>query len=215
MEGLELSLLQPPLINRQVMQIGTIEIVLLAIAISLDVFAAMVIQGSMLSRINYLNLLKVGILFGSWQTVTVGLSNVITGRLIDYGIPIDQRAVQDILLIFAIGIFTILGLFMIWKYRHKDTILERRADQLRMTKILSLAVITSIDAILVGMGLGALDVSIFEILLPFIIFSILAVFLGIYVGHWFGFEEKPVAHYVAGTIFLVISVDLLFRLVSI
>lgn len=193
---------------------GTLEVVLLAIAISLDVFVVMTIQGAMLPSIDYKDLVKIGIFFGSWQTVTVGLSNALTHRLILLGGLEYQATVRNILLIIAIVIFTFLGLFMIWKYIRNDTILEQRMDQLSMRKIIPIAMITSIDAFLVGIGLRAVNISTVELILPFIIFSIVAVFAGIYFGHWFGIEEKPVAHYVSGTIFIVISIDLLLHLIN-
>lgn len=97
---------------------------------------------------------------------------------------------------------------MLWKGRRSTDIVEKREEHLDMKKTVRLAAVTSIDAFLLGIAFGILDVPVKGIFLPFIIVSIVAVWLGVYVGHWFGFEHKSNAYNLSATILLLSGVNL-------
>ncbi len=107
------------------MHIETIEIILLAVGISLDTFAVMSVSGAMYPRIRWQDLLKVGVIFGGWQTLAVVLSSQIT-QLAIHGSVIDPCQMRRTLRVLVIGILVFLGLYMLWKgQRNRDIYFEQ------------------------------------------------------------------------------------------
>ncbi|MCR6546943.1 manganese efflux pump MntP family protein [Dehalobacterium formicoaceticum] len=190
------------------MAIEEMEIILLAIGISLDAFAVMTIQGAMIPTIHFFNLIKVGVLFGGWQTLVITLSSALTQRYIVSNSLMDPLYIREILGVLATGIFVFLGLYLIWKARHHYYVEEKLQERLYVRKTFRLAIVTSLDALLAGISMGIMGVSVTGLLFPFMFISVLAVFLGVYVGHWFGYEPKTNAYYLGATIILVTSLNM-------
>lgn len=194
------------------MLIETIDVILLAIAVSVDAYAVMAIEGAMIPRICYSDLVQVGILFGGWQTIVVSLSSVLTQKYIASSSYMNSYEIRRTFGILAIGIFVFLGLYMLWKGTRKHIVLERLQERLNFRKIFRLAIVTSLDSLLAGIALGILGVPLRGVFIPFTIVSILAVFLGVYMGHWFGYELKSNAYCISGTILLASCINMVFNI---
>ncbi|WP_089610516.1 manganese efflux pump [Dehalobacterium formicoaceticum] len=120
----------------------------------------------------------------------------------------DPLYIREILGVLATGIFVFLGLYLIWKARHHYYVEEKLQERLYVRKTFRLAIVTSLDALLAGISMGIMGVSVTGLLFPFMFISVLAVFLGVYVGHWFGYEPKTNAYYLGATIILVTSLNM-------
>lgn len=191
--------------------ISIIEIILLAIAISLDSFAIMTVEGAMLPKISKQEVLKVSILFGSWQAMMLLLGNLSVSYLVGSIGNADQNSTMSFLMVLSVFIYLSLGAYMLWKGLRSEQYHERRRGQIDMGRMFVLTVLTSIDGLLVGMGLSFLNSTVTNIFIPIIIINIAAVVLGIYTGYWYGIEQKSKAHTAGGGILLVIGCQLLFE----
>lgn len=192
-------------------QISTIEIILLAVAISLDSFALMTVEGAMLLKVNKQEVTKVSVLFGSSQAVMLLLGNVSVSYLVESLTSANQNTVMGLLMVLSVLIFVALGIYMLWKGLRDENYHERRHGHIDMERMFSLALLTSIDGLLVGTGLSFLDSTVTPIFIPIIVIHIASAVLGIYTGHWYGIEQKTKAHTIGGGILLVIGFQLLFE----
>ena len=71
----------------------------------------------------------------------------------------QRQAVGEIL---SVLIFIGLGIYMICKARNNKQIFERRNDEINWKRLRKLAVLTSVDALFAGMGIGFWSVEILE-----------------------------------------------------
>ncbi|NLY77526.1 MAG: hypothetical protein GX080_05495 [Tissierellia bacterium] len=183
-----------------------IEILLSTVGISFDTFAIMTCKGAMLYRINKSKLIGIGLIFGGWQALVLLLSNYILvhyqDNLIGLGILLE---------ILAVLIFFGLGIYMIGKALKNKIVHERREEDFPIKEIIILAIVTSIDALLAGIGLSFLKINLSESLIPIIVINILLVILGIYTGYFYGYEQKTKAYTVGGVMLVSIGLRVLFK----
>lgn len=190
---------------------NTIEIILLAVAISLDSFALMTVEGAMFPKINKQEVTKVSILFGASQAVMLLLGNVSISYLLDSLMNANQNTAMSLFMVLSVFIFVALGVYMLWKGLRDENYHERRHGHINMGRMFSLALLTSIDGLLVGTGLSFLNSTVTPVFIPIVVIHIASAVLGIYTGHWYGIEQKSKAHTVGGGILLVIGSQLLFE----
>jgi len=195
--------------------ISIIEIILLAIAISLDSFAIMTVEGAMLPKISKQDVLKVSTLFGSWQAMMLLLGNLLISYLVSSIGNTDQNSTMSLLMILSMFIFVSLGVYMLWKGLRNEQYHERRHGQIDMGRMFVLSVLTSIDSLLVGMALAFVNATVTSVFIPIVVINVAAVVLGIYTGYWYGIEQKSKAHTTGGGILLVIGLQLLFKNVAV
>ena len=110
--------------------------------------------------------------------------------------------------ILSVLIFIGLGIYMICKARNNKQIFERRNDEINWKRLRKLAVLTSVDALFAGMGIGFWSVEILEqgmVLLPV---TIIQCFLGVEVGYRLGCEYNCKAYWIGGILFLIAGADM-------
>lgn len=183
---------------------NSMEIILLAMATSLDSFAIMTCKGAMLSKINKKNILTISLIFGSWQAAVLLLGNRFMNLILS-----NHQEFQFIFVLFACMILLSLGVYQFSKGIRKKTFYEKREDDFHVNKIIIISFITSVDAFLVGISLAFLNTSLSSIVLPILFVNIISVILGIYTGYYFGYEQKTIAYLVGGSIFLGFSLEVL------
>ena len=114
------------------------------------------------------------LLFGGAQLLALILGNVVADIL-----KPDRKMNETISTaasgweILSVLIFIGLGIYMICKARNNKQIFERRNDKINWKRLRKLAVLTSVDALFAGMGIGFWSVEILEqgmVLLPVTIF---------------------------------------------
>ena len=160
-----------------------VEIVLLAISLSMDAFAVALCKGLALKKINLKSCAIVGLWFGAFQGLMPMLGYFLGSTFADKITSIDHW-IASILL-------AIIGGNMIKEALEKDE--EKVNDSLGFKTMLVMAIATSIDALAVGISLAmAGNVNIWEavILIGVITFSLSAA--GVKIGNVFGsrFEKK-------------------------
>ncbi len=108
-------------------------------------------------------------------------------------------------------IFAALGIYMILKGIRKKKVLERRKDEIEWKKTTFLALITSVDAFFVGMGLGFLDTAMIEESLVLLPVTVLEAVIGIFAGYRLGLKENRRAYWIGGALLLLASFDVILH----
>ena len=95
---------------------------------------------------------------------------------------------------------------MIWKGLKKRNILEQRNDEIDWKKTTFLALITSVDAFLAGIGMGFLEAQMIHQSI-----TVLSVIGGVYVGYRLGTVHNSQAYLAGGALFLIAGVDVVIQ----
>lgn len=189
---------------------GTFEIGLLAIGISLDAFTVMACKGAMLRKIHLPSLILVSAFFGGCQVLAFSLGNSI--RHIDV-VRMQYAEVQLFVRVIAAVIFFALAIYFISKVVRKQRIEERRQDNFSLKEEAAGAFLTSVDALLAGVALGLLNISIAEVRLSIFLVNVLSVMLGTYIGYYVGYEHQKKIYLVSNIILLVIGIEVLIQFI--
>ncbi len=177
-------------------------IILIAIGLAMDSFAASITSGVTIKDLKLNNALKIAIFFGGFQALMplVGWFAGIGAR--DFISGIDHWI--------AFGLLTIIGSKMIYE-SFKVRSEKKRIDPLSIHVLLILAIATSIDALAVGISFAFLGIAIVTpaIIIGVITFSLS--FLGVYLGNRVGpfFEKKM--EIVGGLILIGIGIKILIE----
>ena len=173
---------------------GIIEILLISIGLSFDVFVVHICVGAGFSRKHGKDTLLSSLIFGGMQLFALILGNVVADIL-----KPDRKMNETISTaasgweLLSVLIFIGLGIYMICKARNNKQIFERRNDEINWKRLRKLAVLTSVDAYFAGMGIG---------------FWIIQCFLGVEVGYRLGCEYNCKAYWIGGILFLIAGADM-------
>jgi putative Mn2+ efflux pump MntP len=149
-------------------------IILLALAMSTDAFAAAIVKGATMQKPHLLQAIRIGIVFGVIEGIT---------PLIGWSIgSVASKFVSEwdhwIAFVLLVG----LGGRMIWVGLHEQQTEDKPQQQSFMMLALT-ALATSIDALAVGVGLAFVDVSILKASIAIGLATTLMVTIGVMVGH--------------------------------
>jgi putative Mn2+ efflux pump MntP len=189
-----------------------IEILLLTVGISFDSFAIMTCKGAMLPKINKARLMIIGLIFGGWQALVLLLSNyILMNYLYDINIFSKLMGLGKLVELIAVFIFCGLGIYMIGKALRNKIIYEKREEYFLLQEIFILAVVTSIDALLTGIGMALLKINLLNSLIPIVLINFLSVILGVYTGYFYGYEQKTKAYTVGGAMLVGAGIRILLK----
>ncbi len=123
-----------------------VELMVTALAVSLDALAAAAATGAMLSRPNLSSALKVGLCFGVFQALMPAIGLFAGLNLRSCLLALDHFA--------AFGLLLITGLRMIWEEMKKRPEDACPGDPMHFGRLLILGAATSMDALAVGVSLA-------------------------------------------------------------
>lgn len=189
---------------------GWIENLLIIAGTSLDIFAAMECQGSLVRKVNKKHLILVCTIGALWQ-----LAILFAGYFLSDFVCRKNPTSNEALLgeIVAIAIFLCLGIRSLLKAIRNERVYEHRIASLDMRKMLRIAGTTSFYTLLSGIAFGFLETGLAGVLVMLVLVTILCIVAGVYTGYHYGFEQKTKA-YVAGAVLLwTAGVDVLLRYV--
>lgn len=185
-----------------------IENLLILVGISLDIFAGMECQGSLVAKIDKKHLTLVCGLIAIWQLAALYIGNVLAGLLYINDLARNERFIGTVI---AAVIFFCLGVRLIVKAIKNERVNEHREENLGFKRFWRMAAVTSIYTLLTGIAFGFLGTNLRVILIMIVCLTIAVVIMGTYTGYHFGFEHKTKA-YIGGTILLWIAgFDVVFR----
>lgn len=183
---------------------GIIELLLIAIGLSMDAFAVSVCKGLAMKKVTVKELCIVGLWFGGFQALMPAIGHLLGSAFEKYITPIDHW-VAFVLLVF-------IGANMIKEALSKDE--EEADDSLGFKTMLIMAIATSIDALAVGITFAFLIETI-----SYLIFAISAIgvttfllsALGVKIGNIFGVKYKSKAELAGGVILILLGIKILLE----
>lgn len=184
-----------------------VEIILISMGLSLDVFAVTICEGAMLARVEKKKLVIMCVIFCVWQLVAVQTGNLITL------IPIFANSSTSMQLIWngiSVVILVVLGIYMLYKAWRREAIFEHLSD-IDYKKVCITAIITSLDAFFAGIGFGFMDTEVIKVQVSLEIATILSVIIGVYTGYRMGYEQKTKAYGIGGIILILSAIELIVR----
>ncbi len=176
-----------------------LELLLIAVGLSMDAFAVSVCKGLSLQRLKPRHAALVGLYFGGFQALMPMLGWVLGARF--------EHVIQSVDHWIAFFLLAVIGAGMIREARQQ----EELNDDLGFKTMLLLAVATSIDALAVGVTFAFLQVRILPAasLIGVTTFALSA--LGVYIGHVFGLKYKAKAEIAGGVILIGIGLKILLE----
>ena len=181
------------------------ELVLIAIGLSMDAFAVALCKGLGMRRINYGHALVIALFFGAFQGVMPLAGWFLGTQFAGYIMPVDHWV--------AFALLAYIGGKMIWDALHEDG--EGAAcevDQsLDVKELLIMAVATSIDALAVGITFAFLQVDILPAVLLIAGITFGLSLAGVVIGNRFGNRFQKKAEIAGGVVLVLIGVKILLE----
>ncbi|MCI8625345.1 MAG: hypothetical protein HFI40_03550 [Lachnospiraceae bacterium] len=184
------------------------EVLLIAVGLSLDVFAVVICRGALLSRIEKKRLLLLSAVFAVWQVGALVIGSLL-GRISNM-----METLEELNVIWRTGsmaIFVILGIYLLTKAKKGRPIQETCRDSFPVKEMIFLACATSLDAFFAGIGFAFLQTSMLKETISIAVVTVLAVLFGIYTGYRLGYEYRAKAYIVGGILLVAAGVELFVR----
>ncbi|MFG6383674.1 MAG: manganese efflux pump [Lachnospiraceae bacterium] len=183
-----------------------VEALIVILGISLDVFAVMECQGSMVAKVEKKQLLILSSSLAVGQVAALGIGNIISVLLCK-----SRRQVSEIFLaqVIAAVIFLGLGIYLLWKAWQNERIIEHREEKFDVFQFVRLYVKIGILTLLIGLAFGFLESNMVIILMISAILTVLVTIVGIYTGYRLGFEHKMKAYVLGGILLILGGLDVI------
>lgn len=178
-----------------------LELLLLAVGLSMDAFAVSVCKGLAVKKLHVKHALTAGIYFGGFQAL-MPIIGYFAGSLFSEAIEAYDHWIAFILL-------AIIGCNMIKEALSKDE--EDVNDSFSFSTMLMLAIATSIDALAVGVSFAFLQVNIVYAASFIGVITFILSAAGIKIGNIFGMRYKAKAEFAGGLILVIIGLKVLLQ----
>ena len=183
---------------------GILELLLLAVGLSMDAFAVSVCKGLAMKRLNIKNMFIVGLWFGGFQAL-MPLIGFFLGSTFEHFITKFDHWIAFVLL-------GLIGANMIKEAFSKED--DEADSSLGFRTMLLMAIATSIDALAVGITFAFLIKSI-----PYLIFAVSSIgiitftlsSIGVKIGNVFGTKYKSKAEFAGGLILILLGTKILLE----
>lgn len=187
---------------------NTIEELIIIVGISLDVFAVMECQGSLVAKIEKKHLLLMSVILVIGQLLALGIGNFLSVLLRRY-----QSSEYEIFLeeIIAVVIFFCMGIRLLMKAWRNERIIEHREEKFNMHEFVQLCIRSCMFTLLIGIAFGFMGSGMLRVLVMAVFMTIAATILGMYTGYRLGFEHKVKAYLGGGILLIAAGVDVIVR----
>lgn len=177
-----------------------ITLFLIAIGVSADAFAVALGKGLSLARVDRRTILSIAATFGVFQAVMPLVGWALGAAFAPYIEAVDHWI--------AFALLGAIGVHMIWAALH-DTDDDTDEERLSVRSLLVLGVATSIDALVVGVGLALIKVDIVATVLVIGVTTFLLSALGVAIGRKVGGRLGTPAEVIGGLILIGLGVSTL------
>ena len=181
------------------MSLSYLELLLIAVGLSMDAFAVSICKGLSLKRLKARHAALVGLYFGGFQALMPMIGWALGYRF--------ERVIASVDHWVAFFLLAVIGVGMIRESRES----EELNDDLSFRTMVILAVATSIDALAVGVTFAFLRVRILPAAGLIGVTTFLLSGLGVYIGHVFGLKYKAKAELAGGIILILIGLKILLE----
>ncbi|MDY4488892.1 MAG: manganese efflux pump MntP family protein [Candidatus Limivicinus sp.] len=182
------------------MSMGFIELLLIAVGLSMDAFAVSVCKGLSVKKVGVKHAALAGLYFGGFQFLMPVIGYLLGFRF--------ESVIESIDHWVAFVLLAFIGGNMIKESFGKA---EELNDDFGVKTMLLMAIATSIDALAVGITFAFLEVQILPAAGLIGVTTFLLSFVGIYIGNAFGTRYKSRAELAGGIILVVIGVKILLE----
>lgn len=185
---------------------GFVEVLLIAVGLSMDAFAAAVCKGLAMPRLRVGQAAVIALFFGGFQALMPIIGFVLGAQFESFITPIDHWI--------AFALLAFIGGKMLYDaFRGDDADGgEGLADErLNVREVAVLAVATSIDALAVGITLAFLGADIVSAAAQIGVVTFVLSFVGVAVGHAFGARFEKPATIVGGVVLIGIGLKILLE----
>lgn len=178
-----------------------VSLLITALALSMDAFAASVCKGLSVKRVSLRRALMAGVYFGFFQGMMPLIGFLLSGMITGFLTAAGHFA--------AFFLLSLIGLNMIKEAYDAQ---EAETDAFSVRAMISMAFATSIDALAVGVSFraaGNIDIGVSAVLTGAVTF-LMSVF-GIYIGNGFGMRFRRAAQIAGGLILVMIGAKILIQ----
>ena len=182
---------------------GFLELMLLAVGLSMDALAVSICKGLAMDRVTLGRMVLVGLWFGGFQGLMPLLGWLLGSRFSLYITAIDHWI--------AFVLLALIGFNMIKESREEEEEEEKPYAGVNFKELLILAVATSIDALAVGVTFAFLQVNIVPAITIIGCTTFVISIAGVYVGNVFGSRYKSRAELTGGVILILIGLKILLE----
>ena len=183
------------------------ENLLIVAGVSLDIFAAMECQGSLVAKINKKNLTVICGIVALAQLITLYLGHLLSSLFCRYRSVPDEKLLGQII---SMVIFMILGIRLMVKAIRNEHVEEHLEHHLGIRRFVRMACISGIYTLLTGIAFGFLETNVLMILIMIVVCTVAFVIGGIYTGYRVGYEAKTKVYIVGALLLWVAGLDVLF-----
>ncbi|WP_178371691.1 manganese efflux pump MntP family protein [Desulfitobacterium chlororespirans] len=182
------------------MIMGNLELLLIAVGLSMDAFAVAISKGLSLRRMSYKTAWITGVFFGGFQALMPLLGFLLGIRFESYITAVDHWI--------AFILLSLIGLKMIKESRGPCEIIE---DRFSLKEMVTLSLATSIDALAIGITFAFLHVDIVPAVSMIGVTTFVFSFLGVKIGNVFGECYKARAELAGGVILILMGLKILLE----
>lgn len=176
--------------------------------ISLDIFAVMECQGSLVAKIEKKRLALMCLILVIGQALTLECGRIISVLLCQYGNSSYEIFLEKML---AAVIFGGMGVRLLLKAWKNERITEHRKEEFHVREFLQLCVRNCIFTLFIGIAFGFLRSSMVTVWLMLVVLTMAVTILGMYTGYRLGFEHKVKAYLGGGILLIAAGVEVLVR----
>jgi putative Mn2+ efflux pump MntP len=180
---------------------GLFEIILIAVGLSMDAFAVSITLGLSARNLRLKKIIIPGIYFGFFQALMPAIGYFV-GIYFANKIQNVDHWIAFVLLIF-------IGGKMVKECFTKEKNDEMVGCSFNFTKMLVLALATSIDALAVGITFALFAVNILRAIAITGIITFFISIIGVKIGNIFGTKFKSKAEFIGGAVLIIIGVKIL------
>ena len=185
-----------------------IEDLLIVLGISLDIFAAMECQGSLVARINKKHLSLICVLTAAIQLLALYLGYLLSSLYCRKYPKTDEQVLGQVI---SMLIFLGLGVRLIVKAIRNEHLEEHLEKNPGIRRFVRMASVSSIYTVMAGIAFGFLGTNLAAILIMIVVLTVIVVTAGMYTGYRLGFASKSTVYVIGAALLLAAAVDVLIR----
>ena len=191
---------------------GIPELILTAIALSMDAFAVSVCKGLAMKKVTMKQIIVIGTWFGGFQAL-MPLIGYFIGHifksLMESSGGIFEKYISIITSSIAFILLSIIGIIMIKEAFSKE---EKEEDcSICFKTMIVLAIATSIDALAVGVTVSLLDANIWLAITLIGVITFILSFIGSIIGAKIGSKFEKKAELVGGVVLVLLALKFLIE----
>lgn len=185
-----------------------IEELIIITGISLDVFAVMECQGSLVAKIEKKHLALMSVILVAGQVLALGIGKFLSVLLHTYQVSDYEIFLEEVL---AVAIFLCMGIRLLLKAWKNERVIEHREENFKIREFVRLCVRNCIFTLFIGIAFGFLGSAMLRVLLMTVIATVAVTILGMYTGYHLGYEHKVKAYLGGGILLMAAGVDVIVR----